>query len=760
MKKRFVEMISLIVLVTSQMAGVISVYAESKEEDKEIVSTESADIEKDIQVEDDQIKFSERSIEKGKEAEPISDNIVEHDDLINNSSKDSSMETKETIEKSDELHSGTFGTSDWRIDNDGILHIYEGEFATLINIFKSPWEEYSDKINAIKFEGPVKAHGNSYNLFGKLNLVSSFINLSYLDVSNTRIMTGMFSGMSSLSELDVTNFDTRNVTDMRNLFSGMSSLSEIDISNFDTRNVTDMGGMFSEMSSLRELDVIDMDTQNVTNMGGMFSGMSSLTELSVSNIDTQNVTNMSYMFSGMSSLTELDLTNFDTQNVTYMSYMFSGMSSLTELDVSNFDTRNVTDMSYMFSGMSYLYPGILSSLSELDVSNFDTSNVTNMSHMFSGISSLTELNLSNFITNNVTNMSYMFFEMDSLLDLDVSNFDTSSVTSMSYMFSGMSSLIELNLSNFTTSNVLSMSYMFLGMSSLNEIDITNFDTSNVTNLVAMFSGVNSLTTLDLSNFDTSNVINMNNMFNGMGSLISLDISNFDTNSIAGGTNYMFAGMNELRKIVLSPNFKFISGTGSFFPDAPSESPYTGKWMNIGDGTINSQSRKYVFTAEQLQTSYLGSDMADTYIWESDLSSINVHNSTIHVGDTWTAKDNFDNAIDKNGNEVPFSDIKVIGEVDTGESGEYEISYHYDGITSVAKVTVKEKETDPVINVHDSTIHVGDTWTAKDNFDNAIDKNGNEVLFSDIKVTGEVDTGKAGEYEISYHYDGESVILTV
>ena len=67
--------------------------------------------------------------------------------------------------------------------------------------------------------------------------------------------------------------------------------------------------------------------------------------------------------------------------------------------------------------------------------------------------------------------------------------------------------------------------------------------------------------------------------------------------------------------------------------------------------------------------------------------------------------------------------------------------------------MKEKETDPVINVHDSTIHVGDTWTAKDNFDNAIDKNGNEVSFSDIKVTGEVDNSKVGNYEVTYHYSG-------
>ena len=145
-------------------------------------------------------------------------------------------------------------------------------------------------------------------------------------------------------------FDTGNVTDMGGMFSGCSSLTELDVSGFDTGNVTDMSWMFDGCSSLTELDVSGFDTGNVTYMGGMFSGCSSLTELDLSGFDTGNVTDMWWMFYRCSSLTELDVSGFDTGNVTDMSWMFDGCSSLTELNVSGFDTSNVTDTSLMFYG--------------------------------------------------------------------------------------------------------------------------------------------------------------------------------------------------------------------------------------------------------------------------------------------------------------------------------------------------------------------------------------------------------------------------
>ncbi|MGY3713882.1 bacterial Ig-like domain-containing protein, partial [Lactococcus petauri] len=133
--------------------------------------------------------------------------------------------------------------------------------------------------------------------------------------------------------------------------------------------------------------------------------------------------------------------------------------------------------------------------------------------------------------------------------------------------------------------------------------------------------------------------------------------------------------------------------------------------------------------------------------------LNVHDTTLYVGDAWTAEDNFDSALDKDGNAVDFSQVSVdASKVDTSKAGTYDVTYTYDGVTSTAKVTVKDKQT--AVNVHDSTLYVGDAWTAEDNFDSALDKDGNAVDFSQVSVdASKVDTSKAGTYDVTYTYDG-------
>ncbi|HEH9424619.1 TPA: bacterial Ig-like domain-containing protein, partial [Aeromonas salmonicida] len=74
-------------------------------------------------------------------------------------------------------------------------------------------------------------------------------------------------------------------------------------------------------------------------------------------------------------------------------------------------------------------------------------------------------------------------------------------------------------------------------------------------------------------------------------------------------------------------------------------------------------------------------------------------------------------------------------------GAYKVTYsvtNSSGETTEKTITVTVKEVKTAINGHDSTIYVGDQWTAVDNFDSAVDKDGNRVEFKDITVTGNVD----------------------
>ena len=54
----------------------------------------------------------------------------------------------------------------------------------------------------------------------------------------------MFSGCSSLTNINLSNFNTNNVTSISYMFSNCSSLTSLNLSNFNTNNVTDMNSMF------------------------------------------------------------------------------------------------------------------------------------------------------------------------------------------------------------------------------------------------------------------------------------------------------------------------------------------------------------------------------------------------------------------------------------------------------------------------------------------------------------------------------------
>ncbi|EHD1395481.1 BspA family leucine-rich repeat surface protein [Listeria monocytogenes] len=323
-----------------------------------------------------------------------------------------------------------------------------------------------------------------------------------------------------------------------------------------------------------------------------------------------------------------------------------------------------------------------STVKNLDLSNLDTSQVTDMSYMFS-FSDATSLDVSGFDTSNVTNMGEMFQDSPAT-SIDVSGFDTSQVTDMNRMFAN-SDATSIDVSSFNTSNVTDMSDMFVN-SAVTSIDVSNWDTSNVTNMFRMFRG-SAVTSLDLSNWDTSSVMYMNRMFE-WSAVTSLDVSNFDTSNVTDMSD-MFVGASQLKSLTLGSQFQFVGGTNAALPDAPTTVDYTGKWQNVGTGTVDDPEGSFVGTAAELMSTYDGSTMADTYVWQPSLLEVNVKDSTLMVGDTWNPADNFLSGLDNAGDPVDFSAITVSGSVDTTQPGLYPVDYSNGGVTSTATITVLE-----------------------------------------------------------------------
>lgn len=173
-----------------------------------------------------------------------------------------------------------------------------------------------------------------------------------------------------------------------------------------------------------------------------------------------------------------------------------------------------------------------------------------------------------------------------------------------------------------------------------------------------------------------------------------------------------------------------------------------------DTIDNTKSGKYTITYQ-----YGSVTKSTTLTVVAYTPTINVHNSSVFVGSDWTAGDNFDLAYTAAGKRLTIADLTVdASAVDLNTPGVYQVKYSYGETTVTAELTVKERHLG--INVHDSKIVIGSSWSASDNFDSASDSDGNAVTFDQLttSITDEtgntvntIDTSKAGTYTVTYDY---------
>ena len=302
--------------------------------------------------------------------------------------------------------------------------------------------------------------------------------------------------------------------------------------------------------------------------------------------------------------------------------MFSGDSNLEIIDLEGFDTSEITNMANMFAGIK---------ADILDVSKFDTRNVRNMAGMFDGAINLTNLDISKFSTDKVTDMTLMFANLTKLEQLNVYKFNTNNVASMAGMFEGVSNLTNLDISNFNTDKVTDMALMFAGMTKIEQINLSKFKTNNKCIRTGMFEGVSNLTNLDISNFNTDKVTDMARMFAGMTKLEQLNLSNFSTNGVSITTG-MFEGASNLKNLKLGLTSQL--NTDMNLANVPVTDGYTGKWRNVGSGTVDNPAGEHIWTSSEFMANFDAPTMADTYVWQKlSGSEMELGESTDYSNDT-------------------------------------------------------------------------------------------------------------------------------
>ncbi|EOT36061.1 bacterial Ig-like domain-containing protein [Enterococcus durans] len=648
-----------------------------------------------------------------------------------NEQKEKATESTD-IAKDTDLASGTYGTSPWRIDAQGVLYIDGGELGEATMSVRAPWYIYRSSITKIIFTAPTLANAHSLGLFFDMNQVTMIENLEYLDTSHVGDMRYFFYWCSKLTNLDVSGFDTTNVTNMSYMFYGCSQLVSLDLSTFNTSNVTQMGSIFCDCHSL--------------------------TSLNVSSFDTSGMTNMSYMFYNCSELTTLDISNFDTGNVDDMSHMFRSCSKLTQLDVSGLDTHQVTDMSFMFYGCS--------GLRALSLQNFDTAKVLNMHYMFYNCAALTSLPVEGFDTSRVTSMRYMFYGCHNLTDVDVSNFDTRNVTTMSYMFYGCSALAAVDVSNFATPKIKFMNYMFTNCSKLKALDISAVSTGALEEMNQSFSGMSQLSTLTLGpNFQFLSEANLpaiptvepnTGYWQNVGAgtvaipkgdhiLTSDQLMATYTGTMAD--TYVWQKTLNLESISVKDATLYVNDLWDPADNFISATDKDGNAMDFDPSMVTGTVDTSVAGITPITYTNGSASQVSTVTVKENLESIVIRNSVLYVGDKWDPAANFVSATDKDGNSLAFDPTMVTGDVNVKVPGNYQVTYTNGSASQLAEVTVKEnKET---IVVKDLTIYVGDTWNPADQFISATDKAGSPLFFIKEMVSGVVDSKKIGTYKVVF-----------
>ena len=132
--------------------------------------------------------------------------------------------------QSDEVAtSGTWGTCEWNLDENGVLTI-SGGVAESLGGKGAPWRNICKQIQEINITGNIDFNKTDIQLkylFGNCKNMVKINGLEKIDTSEVINMKEMFSDCSSLKELDVSKFNTSQVVNMSDMFHGCTVLTKL-----------------------------------------------------------------------------------------------------------------------------------------------------------------------------------------------------------------------------------------------------------------------------------------------------------------------------------------------------------------------------------------------------------------------------------------------------------------------------------------------------------------------------------------------------
>lgn len=312
---------------------------------------------------------------------------------------------------------------------------------------------------------------------GKTPFISSDVVsiTKFPDTSQIVDMSGMFSGCTNLTSLDLSSFDTSNVLHMDNMFSRCSSLTDLNLSNWNVSNVKSMNNMFYDCESLRTLNLSNWIVSEVNNFYGMFNYCNNLQQVIISDYRLELILKL-YFGNSIEIIKTNDY---------YDSY--DGFIDMTTETIKLEKISDVTcPIEIRFEQANGYFREHISTLScekNTDirlVSVYNCDNIFSLpltvenSEILSGVTGVINYSKTNYIDDNLISTKGM------ILNEGMNDY----ITTLAYAFRYTS---YLDCNGFTAQNVIDTTCMCY-QSPLKEIDLSGWDLSNVTKYQSMFSG--------------------------------------------------------------------------------------------------------------------------------------------------------------------------------------------------------------------------------------------------------------------------------
>lgn len=198
-------------------------------------------------VEEQVIQIQETAVEEAIDVERATPSEPEYDStIIDLEAGNFELLTTEKEENGENLY--------YRIDNDNrVLHISswnEGESYESFDSSQIPPWQYKDNNSIISVIIENEIHPSSMcDWFLDFTGLTSVAGLSCIGAPSN--ISGMFSGCTTLTTLDLSEFNISNVTDMSGMFNGCSNLETIYVQNFNTEGILNSEKMFAGCNNLR-----------------------------------------------------------------------------------------------------------------------------------------------------------------------------------------------------------------------------------------------------------------------------------------------------------------------------------------------------------------------------------------------------------------------------------------------------------------------------------------------------------------------------